>query len=128
MADRTVRETTDRTGDTIQKTTEVSDTDRQRARTANLIDRIVWLIAGIIILILAFRFVLSLLGANRDNGFAEFIYGLSYPFVAPFFTLFSYDDTITRTSTFELYTLIAIGVYAVLAWVISRVLTLNRTA
>lgn len=122
-----VRETTTRTGDTVQKTTQVNDSAANEEHTANVADRIIWLIAGIIITILSFRFVLSLLGANRQSGFASLIYSISYPFVAPFFGLFSYDDTvIAGASRFELYTLIAIAVYVVLAWIISRLVNLNR--
>jgi len=113
-----VKETVTRTGNTVQKTTQVKD--------LSTADRIIWLIAGIIILILAFRFILSLLGANRGNPFADLIYTLSYPFVAPFFSLFSYDGTITGNSQFELYALIAMAVYATLAWVISRIVNLGR--
>lgn len=122
-----VKETVTRTGNTVAKTTRVNDGGvAEEEHTANVADRIIWLVAGIIIILLAFRFVLSLLGANEGNAFANFIYSLSYPFVMPFFGLFSYDATITDASRFELYTLIAIGVYAVLAWIISRIVNLNR--
>ncbi len=121
-----VRETTTRTGNTLEKTTQVNDGAAGQEHATNVADRIIWLIAGTILVLLAFRFVLSLLGANEGSGFADFIYGLSYPFVAPFFGLFSYDDTITGASRFELYTLIAMGVYTVVAWFVSRIVNLNR--
>ena len=56
-------------------------------------ERIIYLIGGIIITLLAIRFILMLLGANRGSGFADFIYTVSHPFAAPFFGLFSYDET-----------------------------------
>lgn len=128
MADssREVEETVTRAGNTVQKTTKVNDNTSASAHNVNVAERIIWLIAGAILTLLAFRFLLSLLGANPENGFANLIYSLSYPFVAPFFGLFSYDDTFTGVGRFELYTLIAMAVYTVLAWAISKVVTLNK--
>ncbi|HEX8349066.1 MAG TPA: YggT family protein [Hymenobacter sp.] len=94
---------------------------------SNLAARIVRFIAGTIIGLLALRFLLSLLGANRGNTFADIIYGITYPFVSPFFGLFGYDATYGR-SRFEFETLVAMLVYALLAMAIARALTIrNRT-
>jgi len=87
--------------------------------------RIVYIIGGLIMGLLALRFLLSLLGANRENAFADLIYGLSFPFAAPFFGLFNYDATYGR-SRFEFETLFAIAVYALLTWFIVRLLTVRR--
>lgn len=87
-------------------------------------ERIVYLIGGIVLAILAIRFLLSLLGANRTNGFADFIYSVSHPFVAPFFGLFNYDETF-GSSRFEYETLIAIVVYAVIMAIIARLVTIG---
>ena len=121
-----VKETTTRTGNTVQKTTQVRDAGVEEERATNTADRIIWLLAGLITILLGFRFVLALLGANPNNAFASFIYGLSRPFVAPFFGLFGYDSAFTGVGRFEFYTLIAIAVYLVLAWIISRIINLNR--
>lgn len=88
--------------------------------------RVVWYIAGILIGILAIRFLLALLGANQSNVFASFIYSVSYPFVAPFFSLFSYNYRY-GVSQFESYTLVAMAVYALIAYAIARLITLNRS-
>jgi hypothetical protein len=53
----------------------------------NIAERIIYIIGGVLLTLLALRVLLSLLGANRANGFADFIYGVTYPFVAPFFGL-----------------------------------------
>jgi uncharacterized protein YggT (Ycf19 family) len=91
----------------------------------NVAERIVWLVAGIVMGLLALRFLLRLLGANPNNGFADFIYNLSYPFAAPFFGLFNYTAQL-NTGRFEFETLIAILVYALVAWLIARVVTLGK--
>jgi len=91
----------------------------------NLAERIVWYLAGVLLVLLAFRFILAMLGANPSNGFANFIYSASHPFVAPFFSLFGYDLRY-GVSRFETFTLVAMAVYAVVAWGLARLFTLNR--
>ncbi|HET6864223.1 MAG TPA: hypothetical protein VFH37_03455, partial [Candidatus Saccharimonadales bacterium] len=85
----------------------------------NVLDRVIWFVAGVILILLAFRFVLSLLGANTTNGFANFIYTTSHPFVAPFFSLFKYNNINYGVSRFEVYTLFAMLVYAAVAWLLT---------
>lgn len=68
---------------------------------------------------LGIRFVLHLIAANPDSGFAVFIYGITGMFVAPFDGLIG-----TPTSggtTLEVTTLIAMVVYALFVWVLFRV-------
>lgn len=89
--------------------------------------RVVWFIAGIIITLLVLRIVLQLLGANQGNPFVDLVYGLSYPFAWPFFGIFNYTPSY-GVVYFELSSLVAIAVYALLAWGIARLLTLNRPA
>src|SRR5689334_19150012 len=86
---------------------------------ASVFSKVVWLVAGVILLLLGFRFLLSLLGANTSNAFANFIYDASHPFVSPFFGLFNYNNIQYGVSRFEVYTLVAMLVYAALAWVLS---------
>ena len=88
--------------------------------------RLIQLVAGILILLLALRFLLSLLGANTTNGFANFIYTVSHPFVAPFFGLFNYNQIKYGVSRFEVYTLVAIVVYAIIAWILAALVSLTR--
>ena len=128
MAENTenVRETTTRAGDTIQKTTESRSSIDDTEHRSNLAARIVWYIAGILLVLLGLRFILTLLGANTTNGFANFIYNTSHPFVSPFFSLFNYHNYTYGTSRFEVYTLVAMLVYALIAWGIAKLVTLNR--
>lgn len=123
---QSVRETTTRTGDTVQKNTEVINPRSEREHQQNVVARIIWFVASILLVLLAFRFLLSLLGANAANAIASFVYSTSQPFVSPFFSLFRYDDYAYGVSRFEVYTLIAIAFYTLLAWGIARLFTLNR--
>lgn len=90
-----------------------------------IVVRIVWYVAGVLLAILALRFVLALLGANPANAFASLVYDISYPMVAPFFSLFNYNLSY-GVSHFETYTLVAMIVYALIAYAIARLITLNR--
>jgi hypothetical protein len=48
-------------------------TAEQRVGGSTLLARVIWFIAGVLLVLLAFRFVLTLLGANPNNGFADLI-------------------------------------------------------
>lgn len=87
--------------------------------------RAIWFIAGVIIALLAIRFIFILLGANPSNGFVNFIYGVSHPFAAPFFGIFSYSQHY-GIARFEGSTLIAIAVYALIAWGLARLVTIRQ--
>jgi hypothetical protein len=119
MAERVVRETVVR-DDAAPSVTPVDE------HPQNVATRVIWYIAGVILVLLAFRFVLSLLGANTTNGFANFIYSVSHPFVAPFFSLFSYNNYQYGVSRFEIYTLVAMAVYAVIAWGLTALVDISR--
>jgi len=79
----------------------------------------IYLIFGLIEALLLIRFVLKALAANAEAGFAQFIYGLTGPLVAPFLGLFSTPQT-GGGATLELYTLIALVIYALVAWLLAK--------
>lgn len=94
-------------------------------KSDNVAARIVRFVTGAILTLLAVRFVLALLGANPENVFAELIYGLTNPFVAPFFTLFNYDLD-AGIARFELFTLVAMLVYGIVGYGIAALLNSFR--
>jgi hypothetical protein len=96
------------------------------AARPNILSQLIWFVAGVILLLLGFRFVLSLLGANTSNGFAQFIYNASHPFAAPFFGLFHYNNIQYGVSRFEVYTLVAMAVYAAVAWILASLANIGR--
>lgn len=111
-------------GDTIQETRVVDDSRVDRGHRNNVAERIIWFVGGFIMSILALRFLLSLLGANRENGFADLIYSVSYPFAAPFFGLFNYQTEYGR-SRFEFETLVAIAVWGLVTLAIAKLITIG---
>ncbi|MEM1238295.1 MAG: YggT family protein [Cyanobacteria bacterium P01_H01_bin.26] len=91
----------------------------RRNATLRKIVNFIYYLAGALEILLLLRFILRLTGANPENLFARFIYGLSNIFVAPFATLFQ-TPVLDPSRTFDLSALIAIAVYALLAWLVAR--------
>jgi uncharacterized membrane protein len=96
--------------------------DRAAERRMGLyqVSRIVWTVLGIMEILFAIRFVLKLIAANPNSGFAQFIYGITGPFLAPFAGL-----TATPSSSgvvLEITTLIAMVIYALFVWIVLAVL------
>jgi len=87
--------------------------------------QIVWYIASLLEAILAFRFVLKLLGANPLVGFTSFIYGITQPFAAPFLSVFKI--TKVEGSVFEWTTLLAMIVYWLIAMAIAKLFVMGKT-
>ncbi len=88
--------------------------------------QIIYLILTIVEILLAFRLVLRLLGANSVSTFVNLIYAITYPLIYPFIGIFSVTDNFTVAS-FELATLVAMAVYAVVAYIIVALIRISRT-
>ena len=93
-----------------------------KRRTASRLVQAIYLVFGVIVGLIAIRFVLHALGANANAGFAQFIYGLSGPLVAPFAGLFGNPQA--NGSVLELHSIVALVVYALAAWLIVRLVWL----
>ena len=99
----------------------------QNSAVARIVN-IVYFLFGTLELLLAVRVIFYLISANPNNGFASFINELSSPFVALFASLLQ-NPTLGATGVLEITTLIAMLVYAILAWLLGRLtwLTLSRS-
>ena len=76
--------------------------------------KVIWFVFGVIEVLVAIRFVLMLLGANAASGFVKMIYGVSGIFMAPFNAIFATQEV--SGAVFEWSALVAIAVYALVAW------------
>ena len=85
--------------------------------------RIIYFLFGLLEVLLAVRVVLHMMAANTGNVFADFIYGVTTPFVALFGNLFT-NPVLGGNSVLELTTIAAMIVYLILAWVIAQVVWL----
>jgi uncharacterized protein YggT (Ycf19 family) len=94
--------------------------EEARLRTAKRKQVFTWirntiiLLVGSLEILLALRLFLRLSRANPDNTFAQVIYTLSEPFVAPFSTLFISPTNADATRIFDLNLIFAMIIYALL--------------
>lgn len=92
----------------------VRDVAAERRMGWFLFNRIMWSALVLLEILLAFRFVLRLIGANPNSGFAMLLYGISGVFVGPFNGLVGTPTT--GGAPLEVTTLIAMAVYALIFW------------
>ena len=78
---------------------------------------------GILEGLIGLRFLLKMIASNPDTPFAHFVYTISYPFLYPFIGLTRVINI--QGMVIEFYDLVAMMVYALLAWVIIRLVWLT---
>ena len=102
--------------------TETTTSNPYPARRTQVLNsrQAIFLLFGILEALLGIRFVLGLLAANPTAGFAQLIYGMTAPFLAPFVGLFGQPDF--GGMVFEWNALIAIVVYALLAGLLVKLM------
>jgi uncharacterized protein YggT (Ycf19 family) len=120
---RRVTQTTVQDGDTTRTVREVDDARVNTGAEQNTVTRLIAFIAGVLLVLLAFRFILILFGANKGNGFVDFIYSVSYPFARPFFGMFGYDLQY-GVARIEISTLVAMAVYGLVAYGIIKLVNI----
>jgi len=92
----------------------VQDAGRQFAakKTIFKTHQVLWYLLGAVEILLTFRFLLRLLGANPASTFVSFIYDVSLLFVAPFRGIFG-TPSIGGGAAIEWFTIVAMVVYYV---------------
>ena len=101
----------------MDRRSEINET-KQESHTAR---NIVVVIFSIIEVILAFRLIFKLLGANPDNVFVNGIYSITQFIVDIFAGIF--PKASDSGMVFEPGTLIAIVIVALLAWIVTKLMT-----
>lgn len=115
----------DPTGNRVENREEVYvNKNQSRANIRYWITTVTYFILGVLEVIMGLRLLFRLLGANQDNGFIAFLYSLSHVFVGAFNGIFN-DQTIGSRGVFEVSTVIAMLVYALIAW---GIVSLGRVA
>jgi hypothetical protein len=103
--------------------TKISDPYSGRRAMSIKLTQAVYLIFGVIEVLLLIRFALKALGANAETGFAQLMYAITGPLVAPFLGLFG-TPTPTGGAVLEPYTLLTLVIYAAVGWLLARVVWL----
>lgn len=95
-----------------------------RVTNSQTYEYLVYYFFGTLEILLAFRLILKLAGANSYSAFVALIYGITGVFVAPFAGIFrvGYTQGAAVSSIFEPSTMVALIVYAVIAWGIVKLL------
>lgn len=106
-----------RTRNSVQRQRVDEYTPTTRSIVVSRITQLLWLIAAVIVSLIAVRFALMLLGANPANGFASFIMSVTNVLVAPFIGITA-TPAFTGGSQVDIAALIAIVVYLLATWVI----------
>ncbi len=99
----------------FRKTREVKETEPSTDTLRRIIN-IIFSLAGIILL---FRFVFLLFGANPDNQFVDLIYSVTEPYVGIFSGIFTNIDW--ARGVFEPATLIGLVVLFIVSWLIQSI-------
>jgi hypothetical protein len=84
---------------------------------------VIWYLLGLLEVLLAARFFFKLTAANSAAGFVTFINGITGPFVFPFNGIFPIPRE--GNNVFDTNILIAMIVYAVIFWGITRLLAMT---
>lgn len=100
------------------KTTRLEPGSEQRLYTFKAM-QLIWLGLGILEVVLGLRFVFKLIAVNPDNPLASLLYGFTNLFLFPFAGLIGTPSS--GGMIFEVTTLIAMVVYALLAWGLAKI-------
>jgi hypothetical protein len=95
------------------------------ATNSQTVEHMVYYIFGFMEILLVFRMIFKITGANSFSAFVGLIYGITGIFILPFEGIFrsGYTQGAVAASVFEPATLVAIIVYVVLAWGIVKLLS-----
>ncbi len=89
-----------------------------KVTSSQTVEYVIYFLFGFLEVLLVFRLILKMTGANMGSMFVNFLYNMTGIFINPFKGIFSQTVTpgLENTAVFEPATLIAIVVYAVLAF------------
>lgn len=108
----------------------MEENGNHKSRENNLkFRKIVYYILGVFEVLLAFRLIFKLLGANPGSPFVSFIYTVSGVFIAPFNGIFrsAVSEGIETKSVLEPTTIVAMIVYALIAYGIAKLIEIYGT-
>ncbi|MHB8130516.1 MAG: hypothetical protein ACYDEX_16115 [Mobilitalea sp.] len=111
---------------TVTKDIETKKTGNFKKKGDNnsQIKRFIYYALGLLEVFFAFRFVFKILGANMESTFVSFIYSTTNLFLTPFTGIFrmAVSDGIETKSVLEPTLIIAMIVYALIAWGIVKLI------
>ena len=107
-------------GDHVHEEHVVQNVNLEYRETVYKVSQIVWLLFGGLEALVGIRVILLLIGANPANGFTAFVYQITQLFLWPFQNLIA--NPTFQNMTLEVTSIIAMIVYALLGWLIVRMI------
>jgi len=98
----------------------VTDEAAGRWSMLDLLTRLIWFLTSLLLVGLVLRFIFKATGANAASSFVRFVYNSTAAFVAPFRGIFT--DSVSGNNVFEVSTLVAIVVWALVAFFVTWLL------
>lgn len=107
--------------------TELIEETKLGASNSQTTEYLVYYFFGALEILLAFRLILKLAGASLASGFVKMIYGLTGIFTWPFEGIFrkAFTQGVETTSVLEPATIVALAVYAIVAWGIVKLVRIS---
>lgn len=118
--DRRKKVTVHESGDHIHEEHIVQNVNLEYREALYKVSQFIWLLFGGLEALIGFRVLLLLIGANPGNWFTAFVYQLSEVFLWPFRNIVA--NPAFQNHVFELTSLIAMLVYALIGWAIVRLI------
>ena len=109
-----------RTPEEYQQQHVVRNTEAEQHQTLSRITQVIWLLFGFLEALLALRLILKLIGANEAAVFTQLVYGVTGVFLWPFAGIL--PTPAAGAFQLEISTIIAMIVYALIAWAITRLI------
>jgi YggT family protein len=107
-------------GDHVHEEHVVENVNLEYRESVYKVSQIIWLLFGGLEALIGIRVILLLIGANPANGFTAFVYQLTQLFLWPFQNLIA--NPTFQNMTLEVTSIIAMIVYALLGWIIVRMI------
>lgn len=126
MAKIVTRETNVVEGAPGRTATSQTVSSQAKAEKSDTLAYLIYFLFGVIEVLLAFRLVLRMTGANPLSGFVSFIYSITQLLIMPFEGIFrrTVAQGMETAAVFEPSTLVAMIVYAVLAWGVMQLIAI----
>ena len=118
--DRRKRVVVQQHGDHVHEEHVVENVNLEYRESVYKVSQIIWLLFGGLEALIGIRVILMLIGANPANGFTAFVYQLTQLFLWPFQNLIA--NPTFQNMTLEVTSIIAMIVYALLGWIIVRMI------
>ena len=107
-------------GDHVHEQQVVENVNLEYRATVYKITQFIWLLFGGLEALIGIRVILMLIGANTANWFTAFVYQLSDLFLWPFQNLIA--NPTFQNITLEVTSIIGMIVYALLGWILVRLI------